>query len=207
MPTPSLFDPPNSSLSKGYNLLPKEGEVLVYPEFFSKEESDRLFEALSRTIQWQQDKIRLFGKAIDLPRLTAYYGEDNMPYSYSGIKMNPHPFTPELLEIKSKIEKEAQVHFTSVLLNRYRDGKDSMAWHCDNEPELGRNPIIGSVSFGATRTFKFRHLQDRSVEKILLTHGSFLLMQGETQHKWEHAIPKSSRVLSPRINLTFRIIK
>jgi len=99
------------------------------------------------------------------------------------------------------------VEFTGVLLNLYRNGRDSMAWHCDDEPELGKNPVIGSVSFGATRTFRFRHLQDKIVEKVALSHGSFILMQGATQHNWEHEIPKTSKPLSPRINLTFRVIK
>jgi alkylated DNA repair dioxygenase AlkB len=191
----------------GNNILPKDGEVLFFPNFFNKAESDRLFKSLIDNILWQQDQIKFYGKMIDLPRLTAWYGDNDKPYTYSGIPMKPHSWTPDLLEIKNKIEKEAKVNFTSVLLNLYRDGKDSVAWHCDDEPELGRNPVIGSVSFGATRTFKFRHLQDKTVVKVELTHGSFVLMQGETQHKWEHEIPKTSKILTPRVNLTFRVIK
>jgi alkylated DNA repair dioxygenase AlkB len=191
----------------GNNILPKDGEVLFFPNFFNKAESDRLFKSLIDNILWQQDQIKFYGKMIDLPRLTAWYGDNDKPYTYSGIPMKPHSWTPDLLEIKNKIEKEAKVNFTSVLLNLYRDGKDSVAWHCDDEPELGSNPVIGSVSFGATRTFKFRHLQDKTVVKVELTHGSFVLMQGETQHKWEHEIPKTSKILTPRVNLTFRVIK
>lgn len=207
MNTPSLFDDPTTLKLTGNNILPKDGEVFFFPNFFNKTDSDRLFKSLTDNIKWQQDQIKFFGKMIDLPRLTAWYGENNIPYTYSGIPMNPHPWTTDLLEIKNKIEKEAKVNFSSVLLNLYRSGKDSVAWHCDDEKELGINPVIGSVSFGATRTFKFRHLIDKTVEKIELTHGSFVLMQGETQHKWEHEIPKTSKPLTPRINLTFRVIK
>jgi alkylated DNA repair dioxygenase AlkB len=208
MDTLSLFDTPDTFTKRGRNILPKDGEVLFFPNFFSKADSDRLFKSLAASIKWQQDQIKFFGKMIDLPRLTAWYGENNKPYTYSGIPMNPHPWTNDLLEIKSKIEQEAKVNFSSVLLNLYRDGKDSVAWHCDDEKELGSNPVIGSVSFGATRTFKFRHLAEKNlVEKIELTHGSFVLMQRETQHKWEHEIPKTSKKLTPRINLTFRVIK
>jgi alkylated DNA repair dioxygenase AlkB len=207
MITPSLFDNPDTIKLTGNNILPKDGEVLFFPNFFNKVESDRLFKSLIANILWQQDQIKFYGKMIDLPRLTAWYGDNDKPYTYSGIPMKPHSWTPDLLEIKNKIEKEAKVNFTSVLLNLYRDGKDSVAWHCDDEPELGRNPVIGSVSFGATRTFKFRHLQDKTVVKVELTHGSFVLMQGETQHKWEHEIPKTSKILTPRVNLTFRVIK
>jgi len=207
MNTPSLFDNPDTIKWTGNNILPKDGEVLFFPNYFNKADSDRLFKSLTDNILWQQDQIRFFGKMIDIPCLTDWYGENDLTYTYTVILMKPHSRTPDLLEIKNKIEKEAKVTFSSVLLNFYRDGKDSVAWHCDDEKELGINPVIGSVSFGATRTFKFRHLQDKIVEKVELTNGSFVLMQGETQHKWEHEIPKASKILTPRINLTFRVIK
>lgn len=207
MNTPSLFDNLDTFKYTGNNILPKDGEVLFFPNYFSKADSDRLFKSLIDNILWQQDQIRIFGKMIDLPRLTAWYGEKDLSYTYSGISMKSNLWTPDLLEIKKHIEKEAKVNFTGVLLNLYRDGKDSVAWHSDDEKELGINPVIGSVSFGASRTFKFRHLQDKIVKKIELTHGSFVLMQKETQHKWEHEIPKTSKRLTPRINLTFRVIQ
>ena len=208
MNTPSLFDDFGGSLIKEGNLLPKDGEVLFFPNFFNRQDSDRLYRHLRDETLWQQDQIKYFGKMIDLPRKTAWYGDTDKPYTYSGIPMKPHPWTNDLHEIKQKIETKANVSFSSVLLNLYRDGKDSVAWHCDDERELGINPVIGSVSFGETRTFKLRHLEDKSlVVKIELTHGSFVLMRGETQHKWEHEIPKTSKKLTPRINLTFRVIK
>jgi len=203
----TLFENYDNDMVNGKNLLPKDGEALFFPQFFNREDSYRLFQALQDNILWKQDEITLYGKKMPVPRLSALYGDEGLTYTYSGILMKPHPWTPELLEIKRKIEKEAKVVFSTVLLNLYRDGKDSVAWHSDDEPELGANPVIGSVSFGATRTFKFRHLKDKTVEKVELTHGSYVLMRGETQHKWEHEIPKTTKVLTPRINLTFRVIR
>ncbi|SFD84393.1 Alkylated DNA repair dioxygenase AlkB [Chitinophaga sp. CF118] len=190
------------------NLLPEDGEVYFYPELFTTVESDRLYELLSREIEWKQEPIFIMGKSILQPRLTAWYGDIDKPYSYSGITMEPHHWTPALLEIKSKIETIAGVCFTSVLLNFYRDGKDSMGWHRDNEKELGVNPVIGSVSFGSPRTFCLKHYKEKTlIKKIPLTHGSFLLMKGSTQHHWLHSIPKQPGITGGRINLTFRVIK
>jgi alkylated DNA repair dioxygenase AlkB len=158
-------------------------------------------------IKWKQEPIKIFGKEIMQPRLTAFYGDAEKVYSYSGIIMKPHAWTNELLEIKTKIETVAQVKFTSALLNFYRNEKDSMGWHRDNEKDLGNNPVIGSVSFGATRIFQLRDYKSRSITKsVELTNGSFLFMRGETQHVWEHQLPKTSRQLGERINITFRKI-
>jgi alkylated DNA repair dioxygenase AlkB len=190
------------------NLIPRDGEVYFYPELFTKEDSDRLYETLSTAIAWKQEPVFIMGKSIPQPRLTAWYGDTDKSYSYSGITMSPHAWTPALLEIKAKIEAIAGVKFTNALLNFYRDGQDSMGWHRDNEKELGMNPVIGSVSFGSPRTFHLKHYQDKTlIEKISLTHGSFLLMQGSTQHHWLHSIPKQLKITAGRINLTFRIIK
>lgn len=185
------------------------GEVVMYHNFFNKIESDQFFQELLDGIKWRQDKIKLYGKEIDLPRLTAWYGDDGKSYKYSGIPMNPDAWTPTLLSIKSRIEEVAEVKFNSVLVNLYRSGKDSVSWHSDDELELGENPIIGSVSFGEARRFQLKHKLDKSLDKVetTLTHGSFLIMKGATQHFWKHQIPKSSKSLSERINLTFRIIK
>jgi alkylated DNA repair dioxygenase AlkB len=158
-------------------------------------------------VQWKQEPILIFGKPVMQPRLTAWYGEPDKSYRYSGITMHPQPWTPTLLAIKEKVEEVAGLPFTSALLNLYRDGMDSMGWHRDNEKELGENPVIGSVSLGAVRTFQFRHAADKALKSsIQLNHGSFLLMQGETQHHWHHRIPKQPRISAPRINLTFRTL-
>ncbi|MEB3213679.1 MAG: alpha-ketoglutarate-dependent dioxygenase AlkB, partial [Leptolyngbyaceae bacterium] len=175
-------------------------------------EGDRLFQHLLNEIPWRQDHITIYGKTRALPRKTAWHGDAGASYSYSGIHLHPEPWTPGLVEIKQRIEavvnrRFPQLCFNSVLLNLYRNGQDSMSWHSDDEPELGRNPVIGSVSFGETRRFVFRHRQNKALKtEVPLTHGSFLLMASETQHFWHHAIPKTARAIAPRINLTFRVI-
>ncbi len=190
------------------NILPQQGDVRLFPHFFSKAESDDHLNRLQHEIAWKQEPIKIFGKAVMQPRLTAWYGNADKVYSYSGITMHPLLWTGVLLKIKQKIEATAGVQFNSALLNLYRDGKDSMGWHRDNEPELGANPVIGSVSFGAGRVFRLRHyVSKKSQVAVELTHGSFLLMQGETQHYWEHSIPKTTESIGPRINITFRIVK
>ena len=185
-----------------------DAEVIYYPHFFDKEEADTIYAELTNEIPWQQDDIRVFGKTHPQPRLTALFGNEGKPYSYSNIKMQPHPWNLLLQKIKSKVESVSDTNFTTVLLNQYRDGKDSNGWHADNEKELGTNPIIASLSFGAERTFQLKHNSDKDQKKsIVLEHGSLLLMKGTTQHCWKHQIPKTAKPVGPRINLTFRVIK
>lgn len=189
------------------NLLPFKGEAYYYPAFFDRKESDRYFKLLQEEIQWKQEPIWLFGKKVLQPRLTALYGDPSIPYGYSGIEMQSFEWLDFLKEIKERIEEKSQTEFTHVLLNHYRDGQDSMGWHRDNEQVLGHNPVIASLSFGVPRKFQFRLYQNKAVKKeLILEHGSFLLMTGETQIQWEHQLPKSTRVHGARINLTFRKI-
>ena len=186
-----------------------DAELHYRPQFFPKPTADRLLQELMEKIEWTQNKIRFYGKESLVPRLEAWYGDHGKSYAYSGIQMNPKPWTKELVEIKEAIEKEASVPFNSVLINYYRDGKDRVAWHSDDEKELGQNPIIGSVSLGAERKFKLRHKKYKEnglKAEIMLQHGSFLLMKGPTQHHWMHEIPRTAKPIGPRINLTFRII-
>lgn len=191
--------------SENSNLLPFQGETLFYPEFFPKKLSDHYLEQLQGTLAWKHEPIRMFGKMVMQPRLTTLYGDVNRPYGYSGISMTPNHWTVELKEIKDKLQEFTGIEFTHVLCNFYRDGQDSMGWHRDNEAVLGKNPIIASVTFGATRMFQIRHYQTKENKlDIPLSHGSLLIMSGESQHHWEHQIPKTKRILSPRINLTFR---
>lgn len=185
----------------------QDAELLYYPAFYDKAESDRIFKTLLETIEWKQDKIMMYGKELPLPRLSAWYGDNNKPYTYSGITLNPLPWTDELLKIKEKIEAEAKVKFSSVLLNRYRDGQDYVGWHTDAEKELGKNPVIGSVNFGATRKFQLRRIDDHKEKfEVELKHGTFLVMQGSTQHFWQHQVPKTATKIGERLNLTFRVI-
>ena len=186
-----------------------DAELHYRPQFFPKPTADRLLQELIEKIEWTQNKIRFYGKESLVPRLEAWYGDPGKSYAYSGIQMNPKPWTKELVEIKEAIEKEASVPFNSVLINYYRHGKDRVAWHSDDEKELGQNPIIGSVSLGAERKFKLRHKKYKGnglKTEIMLQHGSFLLMKGPTQHHWMHEIPRTAKPIGPRINLTFRII-
>lgn len=183
-------------------------EVVYIPNFYSIDKSNYYLEILKEKIEWQHDFITIFGKTFKQPRLTALYANNNHSYKYSNITMSPKIFTKELLDIKLDIEQTANHQFTSVLLNLYRDGNDSNGWHADNEKELGTNPVIASLSLGAQRTFHFKHrkLKDHK-HKLILEHGSLLLMKGEMQHFWLHQIPKTKKNIGERINLTFRTIE
>lgn len=182
-------------------------DIRYYPSFIDSKEADSYFKIFMKTIAWRQDDIKVFGKIYAQPRLTALYGNNQKPYSYSNITMQPREFTTELLEIKQKIEIGTDLCFTSCLLNLYRDGKDSNGWHADNEKELGENPTIASITLGQERYFHLKHRTKKELKhKILLAHGSLLLMQGKTQHHWLHQIAKTARPIKERINLTFRVI-
>jgi alkylated DNA repair dioxygenase AlkB len=184
-----------------------DASIEYYPAVFDEDKSNTFFQSLLEETPWQQDQITVFNKTHPQPRLTALYGESLKPYSYSGLTMHPHKWNPLLMYIKNEVEELTQSHFTTVLLNLYRDGRDSNGWHADNEKELGKNPSIASVSFGAARTF---HLQHNTIaeakQKIILEHGSVLVMKGTTQHFWKHQISKTAKPIGPRINLTFRTI-
>jgi alkylated DNA repair dioxygenase AlkB len=190
------------------NLLPVDGEVYLFPELFDPAASNELFELLTQNIQWKQEPVKIMGQVIMQPRLTAWYGDEGMAYSYTGITMHPLPWISELLIIKKAVEEASEEHFNSALLNLYRDGNDSVGWHRDNEKSLGVNPVIGSVSFGESRVFSLKHYKDKKMQrKVILNNGSFLLMKGETQQKWLHSIQKNPAIVNPRINITFRTIK
>ena len=186
----------------GYDL--PDAEIEYFPEFFSREKSLNFLPQLLDTIKWKQNTIKMYGKENPVPRLEAWYGDPGKSYAYSGIRMEPSTWTDELNEIKRSIESEVAISFNSVLINYYRDGQDRVAWHSDDEKELGKNPVIGSVSFGAERTFKLRHKQYKEnnlKQSIVLKNGSFLLMKGATQHHWMHEIPRTAKPIGPRINL------
>jgi alkylated DNA repair dioxygenase AlkB len=185
-----------------------DGKIIFHEGFFSLEESHRLMQSLIKTIDWTQDEVIVYCKRHKIPRLNAWYGDEGKVMKYSGLSLEPKTWTKELLEIKSKIEEASGTKFNSCLLNYYRDGKDGMGWHQDNEKELGINPIIASVTFGETRPFQLKHISNKELKKvdIPLSNGSLLTMAGETQHYWKHQIPKTTKTLESRINLTFRQI-
>jgi alkylated DNA repair dioxygenase AlkB len=199
----SLFDP-----SEPLKIKLPNAEIEYTPAFFNTEESRKLFEAIYHQTNWIEEDIRVYGKVYKQPRLTAFYANNNITYGYSNISMSPQPFSPVLKAIKIKIEKATGTTFSSCLLNLYRDGQDSNGWHADDEKELGKNPVIASVSLGTERLFHLKHKNIKTLKhKLTLQNGSLLLMKGETQHHWLHQIPKTKKLIDKRINLTFRLLK
>ena len=196
-----------NSFSSSENLLPLDGEAYYLPNFFSPQDSATFFPLLLETVPWKQEPIRMFGKQVMQPRLTAYFGDPHLTYTYSGITMQPESWSEPLLTIREKVEAVAGTKFTAALLNQYRNGADSMGWHRDNERSLGPNPLIASVSFGAARKFSLRHYTNKKLlRSINLEDGSLLLMKGATQHHWEHQLPKTALPTGLRINITFRVV-
>jgi len=182
-----------------------DADVQFWPDAFSPNRAEALFAALRRDVDWQQEHVTIFGASRLVPRLVAWYGDAGTSYSYSGTAHEPRPWNAELSDVRQVVEALTRRRYNSVLLNLYRDGQDGMGWHADDEPELGSEPAIASVSFGATRRFKLRHRKRRGeVFALDLESGSLLLMAGATQHHYVHAVPKTARAVGARINLTFR---
>lgn len=182
----------------------ERGKLYYDPHFLNHLEADNYFDQLRKTLPWHQEHITMFGKSVLQPRLQAWHGD--AAYTYSGLTMQPHPWTPELTQLKVRCESVADVTFNSVLANLYRHGQDSMGWHQDNEPELGRNAVIASLNLGETRRFLLRNLHCKTEIEYELSHGSLLIMAGELQHHWKHCVPKTAKTKDERINLTFRQI-
>lgn len=185
----------------------QDGELIYFPGFFTEEEAEGYFRELRDGIDWKQEGMMMYGKPVLFPRLMAWYGDKGSSYAFSGKRYEPLEWTPSLAVINKRVSALAGVTFNSVLLNRYRNGNDSMGWHADDEPELGKDPVIASVNFGATRRFMFRHKGSDLKYELELTHGSVLIMGGSLQHYWQHQVPKTKKVLGERVNLTFRVIK
>ncbi|MEZ5936419.1 MAG: alpha-ketoglutarate-dependent dioxygenase AlkB [Alphaproteobacteria bacterium] len=186
------------------NLLPRDGEVLLIEDVLAPDEADRIFADLLENVDWRQEEAVLFGRRIPLPRLTAWYGVHG--YGYSGIRHQPARFTPALQTLKATIEALTGNAFNSVLINLYRDGRDSMGWHSDDEAALGPEPEIASLSLGAMRRFQLKHRKFNQRVAVDLPHGSCLIMHGRCQACWRHQLPKTTKAVGPRINLTFRRI-
>jgi len=186
-------------------LLPR-AELLFDPVFLPAAEATALLAQLTAEVAWEQRAIRLFGQEIPQPRLTAWYGDPDARYTYSGLAWEPRPWTAALRALRQRVEAATGARFNSVLLNQYRDGRDSMGWHADDESELGPAPAIASLSLGATRRFRLRARPGPRPAPLSLDlpGGSLLLMRGPTQQHWQHALPKTSRPVGPRLNLTFR---
>ncbi|PPJ41555.1 MULTISPECIES: alpha-ketoglutarate-dependent dioxygenase AlkB [unclassified Pseudoxanthomonas] len=175
------------------------------PAWLAGDAADRLFEALTDALPWSVHRIRLFGRDVDSPRLSAWIGDADAVYRYSGTAFTPLAWTDALSALRLRLQAELGVPFNSVLANLYRDGRDAMGWHSDDEPELGPQPVIASISLGAPRRFLLKHRQEATMRAaIALPHGSLLVMSGDTQRLYRHALPRTTRPLGPRINLTFR---
>jgi alkylated DNA repair dioxygenase AlkB len=178
------------------------GWLLYDPAFFQPAEADALFNLLRDSVSWKQEGRP--GRRF--PRLTAWFADPGVSYSYSGVTHHATPWTPELIAVKKRAESAAGATWNSLLLNLYRDGRDSIGFHADDEPELGVNPVIGSISLGAERRFILKHPASGEKIEFRLPHGSLLVMGGASQHHWRHGVPKTKRPVGPRINLTFRRI-
>jgi alkylated DNA repair dioxygenase AlkB len=182
-----------------------DGKLHYYRNWLSEEEADKLLLVLQHKVLWQQTEITVYGKSVPIPRLNAWYGDPGCRYTYSNAELEPIPWLPELMVINQRLSASLGCCFNTVLVNYYRNGNDSVAWHSDDEVELGSNPVIASVSLGAERRFCMRHRYcDKTQKTIDLHHGSLLLMSGRMQHYWQHQIPKIPKLVNSRINLTFR---
>jgi alkylated DNA repair dioxygenase AlkB len=183
-----------------------DGDFGIARSLWSSAEASTLFARLRDGIEWSQHEVVLFGRRMTSPRLSAWHGDPDARYAYSGIVHDPLPWLPVLLQIRARVETTLATRFNAVLANLYRDGRDGMGWHSDNERELGAMPVIASASFGAGRRFALRHRRSGRRESLLLEPGSLLVMAGDSQRCWQHALPKTATACGPRINLTFRYV-
>lgn len=185
-----------------------DAELRYFPAWYSPAESIALRRQLLAETPWRQDSLRFGGKPVAIPRLQAWYGDRASRYEYSGLRLSPLPWTPLLTRLRERLERELGLQFNSVLLNWYRDGNDSVAWHSDDEHELGPDPLIASLSFGASRPFELKHRSLRGYGKrsLTLADGSLLLMGRGLQRHWQHQLPKQPGLQEARLNLTFRLI-
>ena len=196
----------NQSPDKNKNWLPYDGTVNYYGKLLPHQEANKYLETLLQSIEWRNDEAVIFGKKIITKRKVAWYGEKPFAYTYSNSTKHALPWTKELLELKTIIEKETGETFNSCLLNLYHNGEEGMAWHSDGERDLKQDGAIGSLSFGAERKFAFKHKQTKEKVELVLEHGSLLVMKDTTQTHWIHRLPPSKKITIPRVNLTFRTI-
>ena len=188
------------------NLLPYDGEANYYGPILPPAQASIFMESLLHNIAWKNDEAIIFGKHFITKRMAAWYGDAGYSYTYSNTTKQALPWTKDLLQLKAIVEQQCHAQFNSCLLNLYHDGNEGMAWHSDDEKSLGRNTTIASLSLGAERKFAFKHKQTKLSTSVILQSGSLLVMQGSTQTHWLHALPKTTKVTRPRINLTFRTI-
>lgn len=191
----------------GRELLPSDGSAVLHDWVLGDRNSEEILSRLMDEVPWTSNTIRVFGVDHVEPRLVSWHGDPGASYSYSGLQLAVNPWTPLLSELKSVCESIAGTPFNSVLLNLYRDGNDRVGWHADDEPELGPEPVIASLSLGAVRRFRFRHRETGESVACDLPSGSLVVMSGLSQRCWVHEVPRQKRVVSPRVNLTFRRVR
>ncbi len=187
-------------------LLACDGSAVLIPDFFSPADADVHFNGLLAKTPWEQHSLKMFGKQVLEPRLSAWHAAAEMAYTYSGQPRSPHPWNDSLTAVRRACEDHIGHSFNGALVNLYRSGADAMGWHSDDEPVNGVNPVIASVSLGAERRFDLRHKRTREVVSAILPHGSLLVMSGACQTNWHHRIAKTTRDIEPRINVTFRFL-
>ena len=188
------------------NLLPKDCTVIYYGTIMPIKEANFYLHTFLDTIEWKNDEAVIFGKRIITKRKVAWYGDTTFSYTYSKTTKEALQWTPELLQLKKIIEEKTGETYNSCLLNLYHSGDEGMGWHSDGEKELKKNGAIASVSLGAERKFAFKHKETKEVISQVLAHGSVLVMKDETQSHWLHRLPPTTRISTPRVNLTFRTI-
>jgi alkylated DNA repair dioxygenase AlkB len=205
MHQPELFE--ESGIGETLRVVVEERGLVTYDrDFLGMAAADELLRELLCVVPWKQEHLRLYGRAIPFPRLTAWYGDAGAVYTYSGIVNEPRAWTAGLARLRDRLHVALGVRFNSALLNLYRTGSDSIGWHADDEPELGEHPMIASISLGATRRFELRPLANGEGRGLALEHGSLLVMSGDTQRCWKHQVPKETTVRAPRVNVTFRVV-
>ncbi|MEI6199768.1 MAG: alpha-ketoglutarate-dependent dioxygenase AlkB [Actinomycetota bacterium] len=197
MPNPQSFTFPGE-------ILPYDGSAILTPDFLSIELANELLQSLLTSTQWENQSLIMFGKKVEEPRLSTWHADPHLPYTYSGAKRVPQPWTAPLNQIRALCEEQTEHTFNGVLVNLYRTGNDHLGWHSDDEKVNGPEPIIASISLGAERKFELRHKETGERVSTMLSHGSLLVMSGLSQSHWLHRIPKSTGLDEPRINLTFR---
>ncbi|MEE4184338.1 MAG: alpha-ketoglutarate-dependent dioxygenase AlkB [Gammaproteobacteria bacterium] len=187
-----------------------QAEIRLWPTFLDADDADRMMSRLLEEVPWRRDTVTVFGRAHPIPRLHSWHGDAGARYRWSGLTQVPQPWTPALAELRERLEACLNRRFNSVLANLYRHGRDHMGWHADDEPELGLQPVIASLSLGAQRDFLLRYRGAGAAvdtQRLALPPGSLLVMQGSTQEYWQHSLPRRLRVSDPRINLTFRTVR
>lgn len=185
--------------------LPPNGQLTYQPAWLEPHAADELFGSLVEEVEWERHSITMFGRTVPQPRLLQFQGDRDVRYRYSGATYTARPWHPLVARIRDRLERECGERFNSVLLNLYRDGRDSMGWHADDEPELGPEPVIASISLGSARRFMLRRSDDRSSKiEISPAHGSLIVLGGDVQHHWQHQVPRTRKTVGARVNLTFR---